>query len=817
MSLFGSFYLDKEKDIIVNMYKEAEDLSYVLETPNHKTGNLITNLAKICELPLSENDKGLKIIKGKIPCYRDIDNKKVYILRLGNTKVANIYPDGTIDRKASIPAISKTLMSQTKNYRGTEWLALVKTYILNECKFKTDLHTHMNACLDPDILISLGIHHQIRYPLYYIKKLGLKLTEDQKNNIDIRRRSVAKQFKDSLLKGKYLTRKIDDHTYINFADLILNNIENVKYNLPKIRASLTILKDGQAVFTNLEKVYLYRYVFTKGQPYESLMKLKNIDKIGDPDIIHALKMMEEDRLDPRYKNNSIFQDKLLWIGRSYKKRGISYTEISDTTLVKKEASIKMLKEVHEVMPYIYEETGVMIRFLAAIRRIPLTIVKDQIDYGNYFKENIEVLKGVAKDPYVAGSDILGEEINDIKDLKPVLKELVKITLDDPSFVIRIHAGENDSLRDNVYNSILCVKESLAKGQNMPDMRIGHGLYTANLNTAKGRQLIEALLKYHVTLEFQITSNVRLNNLSELTRHPLRQYLSHGVYCVQGTDGGALYGTDSIDEELSLERLLHLTREDLLCMREAEDRIIHKGIKAFKSKSDALMGKNLEEALQPIPLDNDLILHPAQQVRQCQAPLELNDQILPLPEDKIPIVIVGGSFNNDRHVTRVKEKQTILIDEMLRRMDPDKVFFVIGHTLTGYEKYLLDHNHGRFDIYAFVPILLDSHEVKRLRDSGVKIRVSIEPYRLGVYKSFAYEIFKRRFSLLVAFDGNSAGVNMIQEAKNSRYKTRVFVNGHCQMLRRKAVSISGYITFFDEKASIIDEMKLQINKHLKTDR
>ena len=39
-NLFTKFYLDKEKDIIVNLYKENEDeLKYIIETPNHKTGN----------------------------------------------------------------------------------------------------------------------------------------------------------------------------------------------------------------------------------------------------------------------------------------------------------------------------------------------------------------------------------------------------------------------------------------------------------------------------------------------------------------------------------------------------------------------------------------------------------------------------------------------------------------------------------------------------------------------------------------------------------------------------------------------------------
>ena len=44
---FTTFYLDKERDIVVNLYKTDEDeLSYIIETPNHSTGNLITNSAK---------------------------------------------------------------------------------------------------------------------------------------------------------------------------------------------------------------------------------------------------------------------------------------------------------------------------------------------------------------------------------------------------------------------------------------------------------------------------------------------------------------------------------------------------------------------------------------------------------------------------------------------------------------------------------------------------------------------------------------------------------------------------------------------------
>ena len=183
--IINKFYLDKEKDIIINLYQTNEDeLTYILETPNHGTGNLITNLAKICNLETTKNEKNMKIIKGTIPASINGDNEEVYIFRLGGIKIANIYTDGRIEIKATIPAISKTLMSQTKRYNLSINQTLVKSYILKKAKFRTDLHTHMNANLSADCLIALGIKHQVRYPLYYIKKINLEITKEQEKDTE---------------------------------------------------------------------------------------------------------------------------------------------------------------------------------------------------------------------------------------------------------------------------------------------------------------------------------------------------------------------------------------------------------------------------------------------------------------------------------------------------------------------------------------------------------------------------------------------------------------------------------------------------------
>ncbi len=680
MSQFGRFYLDKEKDIIVDLERTGEVLSYVLRTPNHRTGNLITNFANLCRLPISYDKNGLKIITGTIPCYIDGENRMVYILRFANVKVANIYPDGTIERKAYIPAIAKTLMSQTKEYTLDANASLVKTYIRSEVKFHSDLHTHRSANLSPDILIALGIAHQLRYPYYYVKKLGLRLTPVQKQELERQRAEVAKAYRDSDLKGKYLSRRIDDNTEINFADLILGGIHNAAYNISHIRASLAVMKDGQAVFTNLEKVYIYRYVFTKGIAAKQQIGIRPdlIDMIPDEDIVRALHQMQKDRENPAFASNSLYQDKLLWVARSYQHVGVTYAEISDTALVKKSEAAAVLKEIHDVMPAVTEETGVTLRFLAALRRIPLTIIKDQIVRGNYFRENLEVLKAVAADPYVAGSDFVGEEMNDIRELMPVIKAIVEIAENIPSFVVRIHAGENDSLPDNVLNSILSVEQSLAPGQKFPHMRVGHGLYTAKLNTPKGRLLLEKLKKYDIVLEFQITSNVRLNNLSQMGKHPLKQYLNAGVACVQGTDGGALYGTDSIDEQLSLERMLKLSFDDMLKMREVDERVVTGSLREFEEKV---------AAFEKMCGDKDLIGFINERIadmegefgdveageRRHDSAAELKGQIRPLPEDRIPIVIAGGSFNNASHTTRCKPAECALLDDLIKKANPRKVF------------------------------------------------------------------------------------------------------------------------------------------------
>ena len=670
------FYLDKEKDIIVNLYKTGEDeITYILETPNHKTGNLITNLAKVCNVETIKNDNRMKVIKGILEASINDNGEEVYIFRLGGIKIANIYTDGRIDRKAKIPSIIKVLMAQTKEYNLPVEKTIVKSYILKKSKFRTDLHTHMNQILQPDILIALAIKHQMRYSLYFIRKLNLKLTKLQEKRLEIYRKKNEKIYEKTELKGKKLERKINDSTFINIADLILNNLENADENITKIRNSLVLMKDGQAVFTNLEKVILYRYAIIKGKPVEDKdkieLKLNKIKQIPDNDIKENLiKMLEDSMEGSIYQKNNFFKDKLLWIAREYKKQGIKHVEISMSDLCKKnEKAIKLLAQIHEIVPLIEKETDVHLRFLVAISRTLFT--EEQL------RDCPAIIKAVSKSPYVVGMDLIGEEINNVTDFIDIIEEIIKYAVyEDKGYTIQLHAGETDSFKDNVEKALDCIKICVPNGEKAPLFRIGHGLYVPNLSSSTGKRIINKMKDLKVVLEFQLSSNIRLNNLTNLKEHPIKDYLKYGISCVQGTDGCGFYGIDTIDEQIAWRNLLDLTDEDFEVMRETENDILKQREEYFEEKSKKfikfLNGRTVEKAIYEeeeknlIQVDNNDTN--TRYINHLKSYEIFKNKIVELPTNKTPIVIAGGSFNSKGRVTTLNEESRKQLKKLLEKVN-----------------------------------------------------------------------------------------------------------------------------------------------------
>ena len=101
----------------------------------------------------------------------------------------------------------------------------------------------------------------------------------------------------------------------------------------------------------------------------------------------------------------------------------------------------------------------------------------------------------------------------------------------------------------------------------------------------------------------------------------------------------------------------------------------------------------------------------------------------------------------------------------------------------------------------------SEKVKdRLLNEDVNgICISPETEEFGIYKSFNYEIFERRKSIVIAFDGNSPVSNLVQEAKNGKGKSKIYVNQENELLKEKANTLDGYVIPFEMRDNIVKKI------------
>ena len=276
----------------------------------------------------------------------------------------------------------------------------------------------------------------------------------------------------------------------------------------------------------------------------------------------------------------------------------------------------------------------------------------------------------------------------------------------------------------------------------------------------------------------------------------------------GTDGYGLYGTDSIDEQLALANFLKITDAEFMQMKAAENAIIDRQTENFVRKFQMFTAQRGSRSVQEYYLEElskeqaDVADVKFEISKQPSYPV-FKSRVAELPWDKYPIIIAGGSFTSSNDSQKVSDNDRRLLDALLEQLDPEKVFFVVGHKLLGHEKYIVENNRN-FDIYSIIPSLMDQKQIRRLSGADIKgIRISTEPQEMGIYKSFNYEIFERRNCVLFAFDGNSAVANLVQEARNGKGKARIFLYPKSAMLKAKAASLEGYVTI---NASVEDVIR-----------
>ena len=273
--------------------------------------------------------------------------------------------------------------------------------------------------------------------------------------------------------------------------------------------------------------------------------------------------MEEiyDLRGPFTKNPEMFGDYLWELGREYQRNGIKYTELSYSAFL---SDKRFMEEMEKVLPDIEAQTGVKIRFIAGLWRH-----SDE----EWNADETDRITQISKSPYIVGCDFMGQETNPTETFGDELRTLADHCMEeDPMFSIRVHAGENPIFPDNVKETLTIIYNEWQKKCEetgtelpMPRVRIGHGLYGVDDET------IQLAKKMGVIIEFNMSSNLALNNINGIKDVPIKKYLDAGVDVVLGTDGHGMYTTVG-EQEAILATVAGLGPEDFAKIHATEQKI-----------------------------------------------------------------------------------------------------------------------------------------------------------------------------------------------------------------------------------------------------
>src|SRR5205823_14805682 len=167
-----------------------------------------------------------------------------------------------------------------------------------------------------------------------------------------------------------------------------------------------------------------------------------------------------------------------------------------------------------------------LRFLAAIGR------RDDLEWD---LDLIERITSLGQSRYIAGVDFMGHEVNSTRHFARQIQEIGKwAAAKRPGFTIRVHAGENPAYPENVRVAVEAVMqvtggtlapqlaanagETPAPQLPAVQLRIGHGLYGVDDAT------LDLLRATATIVEFNLNSNLALNNIQSAVDAPIGRYL-----------------------------------------------------------------------------------------------------------------------------------------------------------------------------------------------------------------------------------------------------------------------------------------------------
>jgi ADP-ribose pyrophosphatase YjhB (NUDIX family)/adenosine deaminase len=255
------------------------------------------------------------------------------------------------------------------------------------------------------------------------------------------------------------------------------------------------------------------------------------------------------------KNTALFPALLRATARALADDGIVYAELSLSTCLQP-AVLQVLHDEVDGLDELERQTGTRLRFLLALSRH---------DDPEWDLDLLDRLEQCAGSDAVVGVDFMGHETCSTRAFVPVLERAAALAARRPGFVVRVHAGENPAFPENVRVAVDTLLPAVV--EHGLQARIGHGLYGVDDETL-------ALLAAHdgFVVEFNLSSNLALNNIQTTSQVPLARYVDAGVRVMLGTDGAGLYGTCARDE-VRAALAVGLDERHLAQLAAAEDAVL----------------------------------------------------------------------------------------------------------------------------------------------------------------------------------------------------------------------------------------------------
>lgn len=418
---------------------------------------------------------------------------------------------------------------------------------------------------------------------------------------------------------------------------------------------------------------------------DGMKKFKKAVSIDATEITNLVGMEEKYKFrGPFVKYLPAFADFLKALGGEYAKMGVEYAEISVSDVMKPE----YLAEAYKVIPQIEAETGVKIRFLAALWRHSPT---------EFNMDMLRRLQALKNSPLIVGIDIMGHETNSTRAFSDVLEEAVKVGKEiHPLFQIRVHGGENPLYPENVRTIIEIAEKTGGR------FRVGHGIY-GDLDN----DMLRKAAKLGVVIEGNPISNQALNNGLDMKNlaQTYQRYLLGQVPFVLATDGHGLYG-GSPQELYTGLRGSGFSDSDIQQIVEFEDNYIKKMEAVYKDKASQPAAWNLptEQEMPVAKFTNEKwgelnskrnsLLNSIKTWFQKNGAHVHPDKasILSTFQGRIPILISITSKRGWPEIpTQIQQQIFHEFSELGRLLDFEKVFFISGGTKYDGEETVMRNN------------------------------------------------------------------------------------------------------------------------------